>query len=73
MAEYVRVTFATSRQVWVDGQSAGITNKVFQVETGDHTFDLGPKQNYKPPSQECMVTGTLPQQPMVIPFERTDV
>jgi len=72
MDEYVKVTFPTRRQVRVDGKPAGFTNKIFQVETGTHVFDLGPKQNYKPEQQERTVQGTLPEEPMIIPFQRVD-
>lgn len=73
MDEYVKVTFPTRRRVRVDGSPSGYTNKVFQVETGHHTFDLGPKKNYSPEEQTRNVTGTIPPQPMIIPFERTDL
>lgn len=70
MDEYVKVTFPTQRRVWVDGQPAGTTNKIFQVQTGSHTFHLGPKKNYKPERRQRMVKGTLPEEPMIIAFER---
>ena len=69
MEEYIKVTFPTRRQVWVDGNPAGFTNKIFQVETGSHSFDLGPKQNYKPGQQQRMVNGTLPEEPLIIAFK----
>ena len=72
MEEFVKVTFATKRKVYVDGRASGFTNKVFQVETGHHTFDLGPKQNYKPTQHDENVTGTLATQPMIIAFERIE-
>ncbi len=72
MDEYVRVTFSTRRKVRVDGQPAGFTNKVFQVGAGHHTFDLGPKQNYSPNKRDVTVIGTIPPEPMVISFTRTD-
>ena len=73
MDEFVKVTFPTQRKVRVDGQAAGFTNKVFQVETGHHTFDLGPKQNYSPEQQTVNVIGTTAPEPFVITFTRTDV
>ncbi len=73
MDEYVKVTFPTRRKVRVDGQAAGFTNKVFQVETGSHTFDLGSKQNYSPEEQTKNVVGTAASEPMIIEFSRTDV
>ena len=72
MDEYVKVTFSTRRKVRVDGEPAGFTNKVFQVETGNHTFDLGLKQNYSPVERDVNVIGTIPTEPMVISFTRTD-
>jgi len=72
MDQYVRVTFPTRRQVRVDGKASGFTNKTFQVETGNHVFDLGPKMNYKPEQQELLVEGTLAEDPMIIAFERVD-
>ena len=72
MDEYVKVIFPTRRQVRVDGEAGGYTNKIFQVETGSHAFDLGPKMNYKPRQQTRMVKGTLPEEPMIIVFKRLD-
>ena len=70
MDEYVKVSFPTRRQVRVDGKPGGFTNKIFQVETGNHVFDLGSKMNYRPEQVECMIKGTLPEEPMIIAFER---
>jgi hypothetical protein len=72
MDEFVKVTFPTRRKVRVDGEAAGFTNKVFQVETGHHTFDLGLKQNYSPEEQDVNVIGTIPTEPMIVSFTRTD-
>ncbi len=68
MDEYVKVIFTTRRKVWVDGNPAGFTNKVFQVETGQHKFDLGPEKNYTPGEQIIDVVGTTPVDPMIINF-----
>ena len=73
MDQFVKVTFPTRRKVRVDDKPAGFTNSPFQVETGVHTFHLGPKKNYKPDSQECNVIGTTALNPMVISFEPTDL
>ena len=73
MDEFVKVSFPTRRTVWVDDEPTALTNKVFQVETGFHTFHLGPKQNYKPAQRRRLVKDTLPTEPMVVDFERTDV
>lgn len=71
MDEYVKVIFPTRRIVRVDGEGAGYTNRPFQVETGHHTFDLGPKKNYSPDSLTVNVIGTMPDEPMIIIFSRT--
>lgn len=54
----------------MDDEPCGFTNKVFQVETGTHVFDLGPKDNYKPGQRKCLVDGTLADEPMILEFER---
>jgi hypothetical protein len=72
MDEYVKVTYPTRRTVWVDGEESGYTNKVFQVQTGRHTFDLGPYQNYKPSKRAVDVRGTTPADPMIIAFSPAD-
>lgn len=72
MDEFVKVTYPTRRKVWVDGEEAGYTNKVFQVETGHHRFDLGPRRNYKPSKRDVRVAGTIAAEPMIIAFARAD-
>ncbi len=69
MDEFVKVTFPSQRQVYVNGKPCGFTNDVIQVQTGTHTFDLGTARNYQPPSQTVRVTGTLPTQPKIIAFQ----
>jgi hypothetical protein len=71
MDEYVKVTYPTRRTVRVDAQESGFTNKVFQVQTGGHSFDLGPYHNYKPEQRIVDVRGTTPAHPMVIKFSPT--
>ncbi len=72
MEQYVKVTFPTRRIVRVNEISAGFTNRPFQVITGTHTFQLGPKKNYTPSFRKSRVIGTTATHPMVISFERTD-
>lgn len=66
--EYIKVIFPTKRLAWVDDEKAGYTNRVFQIETGHHTFTLGPYKNYIPEEQKHNVTGTMPNKPMIIVF-----
>lgn len=73
MDQYIKVIFPTRRKVWVDGNEAGLTNKVFQVEAGHHTITLGQsKKNYTPEQHNVNVTGTMPTEPLRIEFFRTD-
>lgn len=69
MDEFVKVTFPGRRQVYVDGNPAGFTNDVIQVQTGTHTFNLGAPRNYLPFSKTVRVTGTLAPLPMIIAFQ----
>lgn len=73
MDQYLKVVFPTRRLVWIDGVASAWTNRVFQVETGHHTIALGSvKPNFSPDHYDLLVTGTLPSDPMVIEFTRTD-
>jgi hypothetical protein len=67
--QYVKVTFPTDRFVRVDGTPAGFTNKEFQVESGEHRFDLGEPKDYKPDERVVTVNNTLPGHPEVIRFQ----
>ena len=66
--EYVKVSFPTRRSVHVDGQWAGYTNKTFQVEAGEHVFDLGDPKNYTPEQLVLSVNDTMPDAPQLIAF-----
>ena len=68
---YVKVTFPTRRGVRVDGQPAGFTNSTFQVEAGEHIFDLGDPKNYTPARHVLTVNGTMPDAPQIIAFVPT--
>lgn len=71
--QYIKVIFPTRRKVWVDGNEAGLTNKVFRVETGHHTITLGQsKKNYTPERQDVILTGTTPTESLIIIFIRKD-
>jgi hypothetical protein len=67
--QYVKVTFPTDRSVRVDGKAAGFTNKEFQVESGEHRFDLGELKDYTPDERVVTVNNTLPGQPEIIAFQ----
>jgi hypothetical protein len=67
--QYVKVTFPIDRLVRVDRVNAGFTNKEFQVESGEHRFDLGEPRNYTPDEQVVTVNNTLPGHPQIIAFQ----
>jgi len=67
--QYVKVTFSANRSVRVDGRSAGFTNKEFQVEAGEHRFDLGEPKDYTPDVAVETVSNTLPGAPKVIAIQ----
>jgi hypothetical protein len=69
MLQYVRVSYFRSRNVYIDGVQTGKTNKILRVDEGTHVFDLGPDQNYEPPSIETRVSGTTAIKPMDLHFE----
>lgn len=69
MDEYVIVVFdEDDRQVLVGGRSAGVTNRLFHVPAGRHTFSLAGDQDYAPSSQTVWVQHTRRDQPCVVAF-----
>jgi len=70
--EYVRVTFPTSRLVYIDGEEGGNTNEVLRVEAGTHLFQLGNLANYRPASRKAVVQDTTALEPLEIAFYRKD-
>jgi len=70
MNESVRVSYpGASRDVFVDGAKCGATNTTFTVETGTHTFTLGPALDYTPRSVRVRVSGTTSLAPKKIVFQ----
>ena len=70
--EYVKVTFPTSRLVYIDGEESGYTNEVLRVDAGTHLFELGNLQNYRPASRKVTVQDTTVLEPLVVAFFRKD-
>lgn len=71
MIQFVKVNYFRSRNVYVDGEKSGKTNKIIRVDEGTHEFDLGEPKNYSPPSYKKKVTGTTSIKPMELDFEIT--
>lgn len=70
--EYVKVTFPTSRLVYIDGEESGTTNDVLRVEAGTHLFELGNLQNYRPATRKVTVHDTTVFEPLEVKFFRKD-
>jgi hypothetical protein len=70
--EYVRISFPSSRFVYIDGEQSGRTNEVLRVEAGTHAFDLGRFANYAPAAQELAVEGTSVLAPLEVAFARKE-
>ena len=70
--EYVKVTFPTSRLVYIDGEENGNTNEVLRVDAGTHLFELGNLANYRPAARKVMVKDTSALEPLEIKFFRKD-
>ncbi len=70
--EYVRVTFPSARDVFIDGASepGGRTNATLTVNRGMHRFDLGEPADYTPSFRRPYVKDTTPICPMEVCFEQ---
>ena len=66
MEQWVKVTYPETREVFIDDQSSGFTNRKLIVGEGHHIFRLGGKADYRPSSVEKDVVGTSEEFPMVI-------
>jgi hypothetical protein len=66
--EYVKVMYASTRSVNIDGAPSGATNDVLEMGAGTHQFDLGIPADYYPPTQNLLITGTSIFQPKIVVF-----
>lgn len=67
--EYVEVECNETRDVYIDGQKNGETNKTLRIGAGKHTFTLGGEQNYSPQRVTETIEDTTVIEPRVIRFE----
>jgi hypothetical protein len=70
MPEYVRVVFPDQRDVFVDGDKMGRTNRKFRIGRGTYVFDLGDPQDYAPASRTKTIKNTTEDEPLEVPFEK---
>lgn len=66
--EYVFIKYFRSRNVFMDGNYLGKTNKTLRVEKGKHRFDLGVPKNYRPHFRKKSVKETTQILPMEVEF-----
>jgi hypothetical protein len=69
--EYVVVKYPRERQrnVHVDGQQAGLINRLIRVESGLHRFSLAGPKDFQPEQVEMQIAGTSATQPAVVQFD----
>ena len=69
--EYIRVTFDPNdiREVIASGNPIGQTEAELTVETNYYVVSLS-GDGYTPSHQYVLVTGTLPDNPLIIPFSK---
>ncbi len=67
--EYVVVEHTERRDVHFDGIVVAKTNRMFAIDSGTYTIDLGEPRNYKPVSIERQVKDSSALEPVVVRFE----
>jgi len=57
------------RQVNIDGNPGGETNKILRIGAGTHVFDLGDPKDYQPPQITRVIQDTNALGPAIIEFQ----
>jgi len=68
--QFINVSFPETRTVLSGGNAVGPTNQDLVINAGTHTFTLDGTQDYDPPSQQLVVSGTSVVTPMSIVFTK---
>jgi hypothetical protein len=68
--EYVYVSGPEGHRVFVDGQLAGATNTILQVQAGPHEFSLGQPQDDAAERKLVMILNTSSLSPAKVKFEQ---
>ena len=66
--EYVIARYPVERDVFIDWQVAGKTNRLLMVEKGHHRFDLGRPGDYTTDSYDLTVENTTELTPLILEF-----
>lgn len=69
--EYIVVKYPKLRQrnVYVDGQRAGLVDRLIRVEEGSHRVSLAGPKDFAPAEVDVQVSGTSPTRPATVTFE----
>ncbi len=67
--EYVKIVYGTQRDVYIDGNRSGRTNRMLRVEEGTHRIDLGEPVDYTPTFRRPTVSGTNQFNPTLVRFD----
>ena len=67
--EYVEVRFSAVRQVNIDGNVSGETNKILRIGAGTHVFDLGSPKDYQPEEITREIKDTNSLEPAIVVFQ----
>ena len=68
MLQFVRVNYESARDVYVDGEVNGQTNKIIRVDEAPLKFDLGSPKAYTPEFYESQVTNPTAIKPLDLYF-----
>lgn len=68
--EYLLVKFAESRSVIVDEITEGMTNKILELEAGNHVVSIEGPPDFTPECFEFILRNTSESSPRVISFEK---
>lgn len=68
MLEWVKIVYPRTRDVYVDDDLCGETNRPLAVGQGTQQIDLGTPRDYTPRRYTVTVTGTSQIRPLVLVF-----
>lgn len=70
--EFIIVQYSEKREVFIDGQSCGMTNDTLYIQTGTHRFHLGDPKDYRPGEIVQAIQNTSSLDPAIIEFEKVN-
>ena len=70
MKEFLKVSFPEPRDVLINGEINGITNKVLELDRGGYEVSLAPPPDFTPDQQKIYLRNTTILTPMEIEFKK---